>query len=601
MRSIKSTKSMLFVCSVLLLIIIVMFGCPLLPVDILDDPADSGGGNYQGYPVISDPNEIEGCVEDGTYMTIPCFIVSQVQNAQAYRLQVAMDIEFTSVVYDENEFDENVIDAIGLDSSLMKSLDTRYWRACAKIEDNWGAWSETRSFIYLHHDTVYFDTLGGTEPTPEWKSVILEQPYGVLPVVSKLGYVFDGWWTGVGGTGSEVISTTTVVNENGHVVYAKWLPPHTVSFKSNGGSVVADIEAVVHGTKISAPIAPTRSGYVFDGWYKDSGLSTPWNFDNDIVINDVTLYAKWQPPHTVRFESNGGSPVAPISNVVHKTTIFTPSVPTKSGKMFDGWYKDRDLVSPWNFSNDKVLIDIILYAKWRNFRATFINDSGNFVPAVENIISGSKISEPTAPMRNGYVFDGWYKEQELVNQWNFNTDTVVADITLYSKWRNYEVDDIGTAGGEIFYDKGYYSYGWRYLEAAPAEWNQKWGGYDPYAHWGVSVEGTGTEIGTGKSNTNLIVAKLGDGDYAAKACDDLVITNNNVAYDDWFLPSKDELTQMYYNCYENGIPAFTIGWFWSSSEHSTYTLTAWYQDFRGGQKNYASKDTINRVRAVRAF
>ena len=47
---------------------------------------------------------------------------------------------------------------------------------------------------------------------------------------------------------------------------------------------------------------------------------------------------------------------------------------------------------------------------------------------------GTKITSPEAPTYAGFTFDGWYKEAALENKWNFTTDIVKADITLYAKW-----------------------------------------------------------------------------------------------------------------------------------------------------------------------
>jgi hypothetical protein len=104
----------------------------------------------------------------------------------------------------------------------------------------------------------------------------------------------------------------------------------------------------------------------------------------------------------------------------------------------------------------------------------------------------------------------------------------------------YEVGAIGPAGGRIFYDKGHVTDGWRYLEAAPAEaeFTADWGAYLK------EVGGTTTGIGTGKRNTELIVEFLrrnGENGKAAQLCDSLNIDG----YDDWFLPSRDELNLMY--------------------------------------------------------
>lgn len=67
---------------------------------------------------------------------------------------------------------------------------------------------------------------------------------------------------------------------------------YMVTFQTNGGSYIAP-EFIAHGEGITAPPAPTRSGYTFAGWYKDSTLQTAWNFATDKVTENTTLYAKW--------------------------------------------------------------------------------------------------------------------------------------------------------------------------------------------------------------------------------------------------------------------------------------------------------------------
>jgi uncharacterized repeat protein (TIGR02543 family) len=67
----------------------------------------------------------------------------------------------------------------------------------------------------------------------------------------------------------------------------------TVTFESNGGSSVAAIEDVELGSTITAPAAPTREGYTFDGWFTESELTNEWDFASDVVIENITLYAKW--------------------------------------------------------------------------------------------------------------------------------------------------------------------------------------------------------------------------------------------------------------------------------------------------------------------
>ena len=64
----------------------------------------------------------------------------------------------------------------------------------------------------------------------------------------------------------------------------------TVTFDNNSSVTT---QSAIDGSKLTEPSAPTRSGYRFEGWYKDAGYKTAWDFDTDTVTGDITLYAKW--------------------------------------------------------------------------------------------------------------------------------------------------------------------------------------------------------------------------------------------------------------------------------------------------------------------
>ncbi len=183
----------------------------------------------------------------------------------------------------------------------------------------------------------------------------------------------------------------------------------------------------------------------------------------------------------------------------------------------------------------------------------------------------------------------------------------------------YEVGDIGPSGGYIFYDDEADGVddisGARYLEAAPADIML---GTDDYYHifgyyrttpGGASTEvGTGTGIGTGKANTEALMSKMvtmaytsyttsdttTTGDYAARLCD----IHLAGGYDDWFLPSRYELNQMYLNLKAQSVGGFS-GYYWSSSEEGH--LSAWLQSFStGNQYDYGKYNDVN-IRPARAF
>jgi hypothetical protein len=107
---------------------------------------------------------------------------------------------------------------------------------------------------------------------------------------------------------------------------------------------------------------------------------------------------------------------------------------------------------------------------------------------------------------------------------------------------------------------------------------------------------TGTEIGTGLSNTNTIIASQAGTttSYAAG----LARAYRGGGYTDWYLPSIDELAKV------NGLKSQGIGnleyyYYWSSSEYSTNY--AWVQNFSTGLQSYSGKVNTGYVRAIRAF
>ena len=112
---------------------------------------------------------------------------------------------------------------------------------------------------------------------------------------------------------------------------------------------------------------------------------------------------------------------------------------------------------------------------------------------------------------------------------------------------------------------------------------------------------TSTAIGTGQANTNAMMNQDGYTGGAAKVCDEYTNTNTGTGvYDDWFLPSKDELNLMYVNLKLQSVGGFAdLTVYWSSSEDKA--KYAWFQGFGNGVQSHLHKSYTQRVRAVRAF
>ena len=242
-----------------------------------------------------------------------------------------------------------------------------------------------------------------------------------------------------------------------------------------------------------------------------------------------------------------------------------------------------------------------------------------------------------------------YSIPEEPNNHSFNSDGVCTNCYLHDATCLY-----------VFYDKGSYSDGWRYLEAAPADlrgfdgvvtvdkgqiYSKRYGyyvsGYDDH-YYGYKIQGgkymfvngtktynstdcTGTAIGTGETNTRLLIDSIGDepynaasnytsiatidsGDYAARLCDRLTYTVKGVTYDDWFLPSIGELEQLFLQ--RDKIGGFSLGSYWSSSEDSSkssakYILVinmykSWGDEYEIARRSMERTETC-RIRPIRAF
>lgn len=246
--------------------------------------------------------------------------------------------------------------------------------------------------------TVTFNSQGGSIVEP-YTDVASGSTIARPTDPTKPGYDLSGWYTDTTFE-TEWNFNTDVVTED-MTLYALWKThTSTVFFNSQGGSSVEPIDEVAYGETITAPTAPTRTGYDFGGWYKEEECITPWDFDNDVVYVDTTLYAKWTiQTFSVTFDSNGGSQVSPYTGVEYGSTINEPSTPEKLEQDFDGWYKDSEFETAWDFANDTVTEDVTLYAKWVEWRKSRIYNPNAYKGENLTLLRGRKVRREFRPFR----------------------------------------------------------------------------------------------------------------------------------------------------------------------------------------------------------
>ena len=178
----------------------------------------------------------------------------------------------------------------------------------------------------------------------------------------------------------------------------------------------------------------------------------------------------------------------------------------------------------------------------------------------------------------------------------YNTTINAFQVYNGTKWYS-TVHFIGESygGGIVFY---VYDNGQHGLIAATADQSTAMQWYNgTYRYTGTIGDG----MNAGAMNTALIVAtQMADnqiGNFAAKVCADYSVSVGGITYGDWYLPSKYELSLLYFQ--KTIVGGFSSGYYWSSSENDS--PVAWNQNFNSGNRYNDFKNLTYYVRAVRAF
>ena len=223
------------------------------------------------------------------------------------------------------------------------------------------------------------------------------------PIPLREGHSFDGWYKDNGFTELYIFNTMPAENLT---LYAKWsINQYTVIFDSNEGTIV---ESIIedYDVVINKPINPTRDGYSFDGWYMDNEFAMPYTFSR-MPAEDITLYAKWAPlSFTLSFDLLDDKMIFDYNDLI----VDLP-IPEMKGYSFDGWYINGHVIdgeTKWTFLSD---MQATAHFTINQYTMSFNTTDGTIINSYVQYYD-TKVVQPNDPERRGYIFIGWYHNDE---------------------------------------------------------------------------------------------------------------------------------------------------------------------------------------------
>ena len=199
---------------------------------------------------------------------------------------------------------------------------------------------------------------------------------------------------------------------------------------------------------LSTDYLESRVGYKFIGWEDENGTlcGENWNF-----IEDKVFTAKWEIiDYVIKYVLDGGtnSPLNPGHYNVSQAITLEDAA--KAGYTFEGWYADEEFTQKVT-SIDYTIGNRTLYAKYtpNSYIANLDLDGGTSSPTVTFIsdgeivdslwLAGDNIISSYYPLaKEGYIFGGWYLDENCQNVFNFS-QVITEDLTLYAKWISSDV------------------------------------------------------------------------------------------------------------------------------------------------------------------
>lgn len=279
-----------------------------------------------------------------------------------------------------------------------------------------------------------------------------EKPAGV-PVATRPGYTFDGWYTEADGGEKVDMSAAWAIEETTITLYAHWTADEseettfTVHLDANGGKLTgeATVTTNTEHTLNAMPAEPTHDTLKYAGWNtqkdgKGDNVTTSYVFQED----NMTIYAQWTAEDKtveVILDCNGGS-MDGQSKVTYKTNaqgiLESNPILSRDGYEFLGWFTAKTGGDKVDFSKPFTAKTTTIYAQWAPI-VTFDPNGGTLYDSKEPVkvyTKDGKLGEDVkgiVPTRENYKFLGWFTDKTAGTEFNA-TATISAPATYYAHW-----------------------------------------------------------------------------------------------------------------------------------------------------------------------
>ncbi len=228
-----------------------------------------------------------------------------------------------------------------------------------------------------------------------------------------------------------------------------------LTYVLNGGTNHASNPVYYDSTAEVTLAEPTKTGYLFDGWYFDENCTLPFMSIAQGRTGDITVYAKWvslTPPTvtgTISYELDGGTNASANPATYTYGEAVALQEPTKENYSFLEWRLNSPTGTAVTEISSTVTGNVTLYAVWQadSYRITYVLNGGTNAsanPATYTYGEAVVFAEPT---KDGYTFDGWYIDEDCELPILSIAQGRTGDITVYANWISNtppEVDYFGT-------------------------------------------------------------------------------------------------------------------------------------------------------------